>query len=299
MRRATTLLLAAAAGLASLLSAGPARAQMAHVPDNDWRQPDRHDAITKAAAKPGFVVEVRLGPYLPDVDSGIPKTSVNPATGQPYTPFADVFGLDCDKQTFGSVKPRVLFGFEVDYLAARVPYVGTVGPGLGWSFTQFSNRAQLSSTSRAMPMCSGEATTFTIMPMHASVVLRADELMRRTGIPFVPYGKFGVGMAWWRSSNDLGTETVCGTKDNPVKCMSAGSPSTGRGDGITPNLHFALGGMLSLNWIEPQVSARLEQTTGVHHAYLYGEYYNDRLAIASNVMRVGAQSWVAGLAIDF
>jgi hypothetical protein len=37
----------------------------------------------------------------------------------------------------------------------------------------------------------------------------------------------------------------------------------------------------------------------VQHAYLFGEYYNDRLAIAPNVMRVGAQSWVAGLAIDF
>jgi hypothetical protein len=57
--------------------------------------------------------------------------------------------------------------------------------------------------------------------------------------------------------------------------------------------------MLALNFIEPQASARLDQTTGVHHAYLFGEYYNDKLTLSQNVMRVGAQSFVGGLAVDF
>ena len=69
--------------------------------------------------------------------------------------------------------------------------------------------------------------------------------------------------------------------------------------GLTPSMHFALGGMLSLNWIEPQASARLDQTSGVHHAYVFGEYYNDRITLGSNVMHVGTSSWVAGLAADF
>jgi hypothetical protein len=293
MRRGATFLLAAAGALASWLSAGPALAQMSHVPETDWRQGDRHDALTRAAAKTNFFIEIRLGPYLPNVDAGVPGSA---------TPFTDVFGLDCStpaSATFtGSVKPRVLFGLEVDYTPLRIPYVGAVGPGLGWSFTSFSNQTQLTSSSRTMPTCSQESTTLTIMPMHASVVLRADELMRRTGVPIVPYGKFGVGMAWWRSSNDLGTEKVCGSKASPAPCM-AGDTAVGHGTGLTPNLHFALGAMITLNWLEPQVSARLDQTTGVHHAYLFGEYYNDRLTIAPNVMKVGAQSGVGGLAIDF
>jgi hypothetical protein len=281
MRRATTALLAAAVGLASWLAAGPARAQMAHVPENDWRQNDRHDSLTRAAAKTNFFIEIRLGPYLPNVDAGVPGGG---------TPFTDVFGLDCSANPpvfTGTVKPRVLFGLEVDYTPLRIPYVGAVGPGLGWSFTSFSNQTQVTASSRSMPQCSAETTTLTIMPMHASVVLRADELMRRTGVPLVPYGKFGVGMAWWRASNDLGTEKY------------TSGATTVHGTGLTPSLHFGLGAMLSLNWIEPQVSARLDQTTGVHHAYLFGEYYNDRLTIASNVMKVGASSWVGGLAIDF
>jgi hypothetical protein len=286
MSRKTTALLAALAG-ASLLAAAPARAQMMHVPDSDWRQSDRHDALVKAAAKPTFMFELRFGPYLPDIDSGVPGGK---------TPFKDIFGLNCGASTPtpGTVSPRVLIGLEADYLAVRIPYVGAIGPGVGWSFTSFSNQALFTGTS----MCSAENTTLTIMPMHGSIVLRADELMRRTGIPLVPYGKVGAGVAWWRASTDSGTETICGTKAAPTRC--AGSPATiGSGEGLTPSLHLAVGAMLALNFLEPQASARLDETTGVHHAYLFGEYYNDTITLNANAMRVGASSFVGGLAVDF
>jgi hypothetical protein len=288
MNRTTTALLAAGAGAASLLSAAPARAQMMHVPDSDWRQTDRHDAIVAAAAKPTFMIELRFGPYLPDIDSAVPG-------GQ--TPFQDTFGLNCNATpipTVGSVSPHFLFGAEIDYLPVRIPFIGTVGPGVGWSFTTFSNNALFTGTTK----CSAENTTLTIMPMHASVVLRADELMRRTGIPIVPYGKFGAGVAWWRASTDSGTEAICGTKAAPAKCMGSAAV-IGNGDGLTPSLHFAVGVMLALNFLEPQASARLDATTGVHHAYLFGEYYNDLLTLSADVMHVGASSFIAGLAVDF
>lgn len=285
MIRCTRSLLAASALAALWLSAAPAGAQMAHVPENDWRQGDRHDALVRNAQKTQFFFELRFGPYLPDVDSGAAKG----------TPFQDVFGLDCSNGNQGSVKPRFLFGFEADYMPLRIPYVGLFGLGLGWSFTQFSNNTKFTN----MDGCSQESTTLTIMPMNASAVLRVDELMRRTGIPIVPYGKFGAGVAWWRSSNDLGTEKVCGTADAPAACASSTEMAVGHGTGLTPTLHFALGGMIALNFIEPQASARLDQTTGVHHAYVFGEYYNDKLNLSQNVMRVGAQSFVGGLAVDF
>jgi hypothetical protein len=290
----TTLpkLTALAALAVGSLHAVPALAQMTHVPGNDWRQPDRHDAIERASKPPQFTVEVRFGPYLPNIDGHVPGGA---------TPFADVFGLDCSSSTptfTGSVKQAFSGGLEFDYTPFRIPYVGAVGAGLGWSFTQFSNQAQLTSSTRSAPQCSQEKTSLQIMPMHLSVVLRADDLMRRTGVPIVPYGKFGVGLAWWRSSNDLGTETVCGPASAPTRC-GPGDTVTGHGNGLTPGLHFAVGAALALNFLQPQSSARLEQTTGVHHAYLFGEYYNDTITLVQNVMHVGAQSWVAGLAIDF
>ena len=51
--------------------------------------------------------------------------------------------------------------------------------------------------------------------------------------------------------------------------------------------------------LEPQASARLDATTGVRHAYVFGEYYNDRLQLVTNAMHVEASSFVAGLAVDF
>jgi hypothetical protein len=285
MRRALSL----AAGAAAGLSVATASAQMAHVPINDWRQEDRHDAITRAAAKPTFLVEVRFGAYLPNIDSG-----VSAGSSAPYpNPFDYVFGFDCGAGTAGKTSPAFLFGLEADYLPLRVPYLGAVGLGLGWAWTHFSNgERQLANPNK----CSAEQTTLTIMPMHASVVLRVDELMRRTGIPIVPYGKFGIGMTWWRASNDFGTETAC-TKDPMAHCM--GDPPNAHALGLTPTLHFALGGMIALNFLEPQAAARLDQTTGVHHAYLFGEYFNDQLTLAPNALHVGASSGVGGIAIDF
>ena len=199
----------------------------------------------------------------------------------------------------GSVSPRVLGGLELDYTPLRIPYVGAIGLGIGWSMASFSNQAQLTSSSRAAPQCSPEHTNLQIMPMHGSVVLRADELMRRTSIPIVPYGKFGASLAWWRSSNDSGTEQVCGTAAAPVRCGTTSSTVLAHGTGLSPSLHFAVGAAVALNFLEPQASARLDATTGVHHAYVFGEYYNDRLQLVTNAMHVEASSFVAGLAVDF
>jgi hypothetical protein len=272
-----------------ILAAAPARAQVAHVDDNDWRQGDRHDAVLAAAVPPKFAVELRFGPYLPSIDGEFSNGA---------TPFNNVFGVDCSggagtvppMPAPASVSARFYFGAEFDYLPIRIPYVGAVGPGVGWGYTSFSNSARFAGGPQ-LGQCSQETTTLTIMPMHASVVLRADELMRRTGVPLVPYGKFGFGLAWWRASTSTGTE-IC-------------SPSTGggcaaslNGTGLTPSLHFAAGLMLSLNFLDSSASSRLSENTGVKHAYLFGELYSDKLTLATDVMHVGATSWVLGLAAD-
>jgi hypothetical protein len=291
MNRSPLPLAAAALACAAALSAAsPALAQVTHVDGNDWRQVDRHDALLNGGSPQHFAVELRFGPYLPAIDSEF--------SGK--TPFADVFGNDCSgglgtTPTKGSVKARFYFGAEFDYLPLRIPYVGAVGPGLGWGYTSFSNNAVFTDGPNK-GQCSAESTTLTIMPMHLSLVLRADELMRRTGIPIVPYGKFGFGLSWWRASTSAGTETCSPTSSDPA--AAAACKASTNGIGLTPTLHFAVGGALSLNFVDPRASARLDETTGVNHAYLFGELYSDRLTLGSDVMHVGNTSFVLGLAAD-
>jgi len=287
--------LCAAAALAALaLAAETASAQMAHIPQNDWRHADRHDVLLEKAAKPSFTFEIRLGPYLPNIDGEFDGAK---------TPFANVFGVDCDTPVSStskpSVSPRVYFGLEFDALPLRIPYVGMFGVGVGWGYTNFSNRAVFTSggkTSTGAPSCSEQTTSLMIMPMHASLVLRVDELMRRTGIPIVPYGKAGAGFAFWRASTDAGTEHCSPDSSNPAAAAACTEDRSGMG--WSPSLHFALGGMLALNFIDPRSSARLGETTGVNHIYLFGEWSSDTISLSSKTLRVGASTWVAGLAVD-
>jgi hypothetical protein len=307
MTRLHAVRLAAASALVACgLSATPARAQMSHVPETDWRRTDRHDALI-AAAKPAlFYLEIRFGAYWPSIDSA-PEFASLPAADRPY---AKVFGSQCTSGTAGcgsgDVSPLFYFGLEADAVPIRIPYVGGLGIGFGWGYTHVSALANFYQQSTNSPTtASGETTALTIMPMHLSIVLRGDELMRRTGIPIVPYGKVGAGLLYWNASNDAGTEVyhpcekITPTYVLPSGCGTNSAPANVSGAGLTPALHLAVGGMLSLNWLEPSASARLDETSGVHHAFLFGEYYNDQITFGSNVMRVGTSSFAAGLAADF
>ncbi|MFT3766126.1 MAG: MXAN_2562 family outer membrane beta-barrel protein [Minicystis sp.] len=300
MMRATRLRPAvlAAAALPLVLLATPASAQTGRLEDTDWRQTDRHDALAaRGETAQGYrrYIELRFGPYLPgSIDRADPGLRVGP-DGKRATPFADAFGLDCDRDPpvrTGHVSPRLYVGLEVDYLPLRMPYVGSIGFGLGWGFTRFANRALYSGKWK----CSSETTSLIVMPMHASLVLRVDELIRRTGVPFVPYGKLGAGLTWWRAANDSGTEKFCGTPDAPRAC-ERGDGVAAHGNGLLPTLHLAAGLMLAIDALDPSRKAGLRDS-GIGHAYAFGEVYSDSVTLGQHVLHVGTTSWVAGLAID-
>ena len=262
------------AGLLVTGVASPAAAQMMHVPNTDWRQSDRHDASGTLTQPKDFYVEARFAPYWPNIDSEFTNA----------TPFADTFGLPCGTNTTGkpSVGPGFYFGVELDYVPIRVPYVGGLGLGVGWGYTSFSATAALANGG-----CSGDTTTLMIMPMYGVLALRVDELQRRMGVPIVPYGKAGVGVAYWNASTEGGTETYQ-EKNGTVS-----------GNGLTPSLHLALGAMLSLNFLDPHAGARLDTTSGIGHAYIFAEYMNELSVLSNQVMRVGTSTFVGGLAADF
>lgn len=253
--------LAVGAVTAILASAAPARAQ-ARIGSTDWRRLDRSESLDKTGSPQQFTFELRFGQYFPEVDS-------KPGLG------IDRFGKKPYNAVFGD-NDQFYFGVELDYLPFRIPYVGALGPGFGWGYTHTSEIASLSSKPGEE---SGTTTAFTIMPMHLSAVVRFDELMRRTGVPFVPYAKLGLGLGIWTAS--------------PV-------PTDYSGTGATWGMHYAVGGMLALNFLEPRSAARLDETTGVNHAYLFGEFMRaDLNGLGSTpTFYLGSTSWVVGLAVD-
>ncbi|WP_437930012.1 MXAN_2562 family outer membrane beta-barrel protein [Sorangium sp. So ce291] len=246
---------------AVLLVASAAGAQTSSMTSN-WRQTDRSsvDRDERYGSPQSFAFELRFGPYSPEVDEEFSGTG-------PY------------KATFGDSQ-QFYFGMEFDWLPLRIPYVGLIGPGVGWGYTSGSAGAFEADTA----IRTEEVTSLTIMPMHLSAVVRADELMRRTGIPIVPYAKVGLGMGLWYSVSGPRTAKVDGV----------------RGEGITWGTHLALGGMLTLNWLDRRAASQLDEATGINHTYLFGEWtYANLDGLGSRPqMHVGASTWVAGLAFD-
>lgn len=243
-------------------SAGP----RSELPNTSWRE----GAAERRAAQldPDFYFELRFGPYWPQIDEEFASPG----------PYERVF--DNDAQFY--------FGLEADWLPIRIPYVGKLGAGFGWGITPASGNAIDPST--------GEETdvenSITIMPMHASLVLRGTELMRRTDVPLVPYGKFGFGFATWSTSTSSGTSEVCGA--------GGGEDGCSEGEDTTLGLHGALGLAVALDWVSPQRSKNLNHM-GIGHLYLFGEWMNAMLdGLGSRPqLHVGTSTFVGGLALDF
>jgi hypothetical protein len=239
----------------TLLGSARASAQYSGEPDTDWRRtPRRHESHQR------WAFELRIGPYRPKIDDEFSNGK------QPF------------KQVFGDGS-HLYFGVELDWQALRIPHVGTLGPGVGWGYTTMSALAKLSGTSTD----SAENTSLWIMPMYLAGVARIDALAREWSIPIVPYAKFGMGYALWRTSNDLG--------------MSHFDNISGKGHAY--GLHIAGGAALQLDFLDAEASGELENAAGINHSYVYVEWvYSNLGALHSGEMHVGTSSWVTGLAFE-
>jgi len=209
-----------------------------------------------------LAIELRFGRYVPNVDDDLPE--------RPY------------ESTFGS-SSRYYGGLEVDWQALRIPYFGTLGPGFGIGFTRSSGYAKIESSGAP----SDQPTSLSILPMYVVAVARADVLVREASIPIVPYAKLGIGYAlWWVKS---GEETAVAESDG----------RKGRGRSYGPQ--FALGAMLQLDWISLDDVRTADDSIGMNHSYLFGEWYKSLLDGfgSDDQLDVGTDTWMLGLAVEF
>ncbi|MCC6214702.1 MAG: hypothetical protein IT376_07520 [Polyangiaceae bacterium] len=192
----------------------------------------------------------------------------------PYVPSIDE-GLAGEPfaQTFGDAT-RWMLGMEVDWQALRLPKTLSFGPGVGVGYTSFSEDALLADgTGR-----SAQGTSLSILPAHLVGVLRVDALAQRTPIPLAAHAKLGVGYALWWAGDDADVE----------------------GEGASYGLHWAVGGLLLLDALDPGAAVFIDTDTGVNNSYLFFEWYESTLDGfgSGGQMRVGSRSWLLGLALE-
>lgn len=251
-------------------------------------QQDRQDALQSRhrilQSPQNFAAELRLGPYYPDVDSDpalkpVPNNSTGSCGAGTSGPAETAFGTS----------KRFMLGAEFDWQALRIPHLGTLGPAVAIGYTQLSGNATFVDrhvTSTTDTCQSGESTSLTIVPVYVMGVLRADVLWRELRIPLVPYVKAGLGDAFWRASNSLGTSVANGVT----------------GEGHTYGAEFAAGIALNLNIFDENAARSFDETSGVNNTYAFAEYIWSNyqgLGLQTNPLRLGDTTWVIGLAWEF
>lgn len=219
----------------------------------------RYDPTESAESPQDLAIEIRFGRYRPDADDGVNGT-----------PYRDVFGTE----------NRYYGGLELDLQLLRIPLLGTLSPGFGIGYTKSSARARLQNGTT-----SGQYTALAIFPMYVVGVLRADVLAKRTPIPLVPYGKLGLGFAFWRATDAGETSRVGGVS----------------GRGYSYGLQYALGGMLLLDAFDRMEARTADASIGLNHSYLFGEWSVSNLDGfgAKDQLQVGTNTWTLGLAFEF
>jgi hypothetical protein len=204
--------------------------------------------------------ELRIGPYRPKIDDNLAVPI-----------YENFFGDDS----------RYMFGFELDWQALRIPYLGTLGAGIGWGYTAISARNQVPQDSAVPDAVVSQESTLNIMPFYGVGVLRADVLARRYGVPLVPYAKLGLAYAFWWVNDGVGTAT----SDTGVK-----------GKDISVGTHGAFGAMFLLDILEPSAALGADNDSGVNNSYVYFEWSMSNYG--GDQMNVGANTWVTGLAFE-
>ncbi|MBN1772697.1 MAG: hypothetical protein JXB32_15615 [Deltaproteobacteria bacterium] len=133
-----------------------------------------------AGTPQNFALEIRFGPYLPDVDTEF-------SGGE--SPYADTFGDD--------LLLLSLLQFDWEYL--RIPG-GTLAVGVSAGFMQAVGPAKTPDGRE-----SGEDTVLNVVPAYWTAGYRFDLFAERWDVPLVPFFKAGIATYWWWVLNAAGT----------------------------------------------------------------------------------------------
>lgn len=240
----------------------------------------RKDKFGRPGSPQRFAVEIKMGPYLPDIDRRY--------TGSGFGPYATLFG-ETDGGGIATDAPKKglmpVLGFDWQFFYAG----GPVGIGTQVAFFRdkasaiLANPTEEDTTIRS----AADSVTFTLLPVSALVSYRFELLADRFKVPLVPYLKAGPTYALYWARD--GRRNIARDEE--------GDKGLGGVWGYTLNA----GMMIRLDFIERSAAKKLDQTTGINHTYVFGEFsFNrlDNLGIGNSIS-VGSATWFAGFAIEF
>jgi len=254
--------------LVAILGARPALGQAVFHDDNmaglssEWSEADSHGRSPRTMA-----MEFRLGPYTPDIDSGLSNGA---------TPSANMFGS-------GS---HLLYQLEVDYDLLQSFGTLAVGAGIGY-FRETAKAFVGTSDGVSTGVRSFDETALRMVPISLLAVYRMDIFAERWNVPLVPYVKLGLNYTFWKVTDGNGN----------VATLTQG----GRGAGGTAGWQAAAGLALQLETLDSASMRELDSETGLNHMYAFFEYTHvDASGLGmGNRLHVGDHTWSAGLLLEF
>jgi len=255
--------------------------------------PDLTDSLAKKkapespATRQRFALEVKMGPYLPEVDRNW--------SGAGFGPYAKVFGeTDADGVTIGDPKKSIYGAIAFEWQITQ-KLAGPIGIGVQWSMARDKAFAPLADgpDDEGFTRSRADTVRFTVMPVAVQAVYRFELLADKVRwAPFVPYVKAGVAYGFWWTKNGNGNIAVI--KDGEGKVVD-------RGRGGVWGYQLNLGMMLRLDFLDPGTARRFDRVSGINHTYLVGEWQLTRLSNfgRKDSMNLGDSTWMIGLAMEF
>jgi len=242
-------------------------------------EPGQEKFVGRQASPQRFLVEIKFGPYLPNIDGRW--------TGAGFGPYTTIYGRT-DERGVAIREPRQgLFsvaGFEYQF----ANFAGPISIGVTVGYFRASADALIDD-----PVAAGEytrstadRTVFSIVPVTVLLGYRFELLADRFKVPLVPYVRAGLAHGFWLEK-----------KGGNFSTNSAGQQSRGSSWGWQANL----GLMLRLDFIERAAAIDLDRMTGINHTYVFGEWQFSRINGfgSDKAMSVGADTFLVGLAIEF
>jgi len=228
---------------------------------------DRSDSGGPFRSPRSMAMEFRLGPYTPDIDSGLSNGA---------TPSATVFGNGA----------HLLYQLEVDYDLLQSFGTLAVGAGVGY-FRKTAKAFVGTSDGASTGVRSFDETALRLVPVSLLAVYRMDVFAERWSVPLVPYAKLGLNYTFWKVTDGNGD----------VATLTQG----GRGAGGTAGWQASAGLALQLDILDPASMRELDSETGLNHMYAFWEYAHvDASGLGmGNRLHLGDNTWSAGLLLEF
>lgn len=227
-----------------------------------------------------FAIEVKFGPYLPDIDRNY--------AGAGLGPYANVFGETDDTGIATSQPKKAVFsvlGFEWQFYHLGGAF--SLGTTIGL-FRDKADALQAEADEDGNFRNKADRATFNVVPITLLIGYRFELLADRYRVPLVPYARAGLGYGfWWATKGGRGDISI--TQD--------GQKARGGSIGWQANL----GLMLRLDFIDRASAVDLDRNTGINHTYLFGEWQFSHLDGFNSGKRlsVGDDTFLVGFAVAF